>query len=112
MDINGLKINEQGYFDMPGLSVLVYNNTFPDGKQGGVEIIQHDDRVASCGELRLDVAPGQWQPVPRLGDDEAAVPARLWTWSWATGVPIRNGAKSRCIAVILTRAATSPGLTR
>jgi len=73
MDINGLKINEQGYFDMPGLSVLVYNNTFPDGKQGGVEIIQHDDRVASCGELRLDVAPGQWQPVPRLGDDEAAV---------------------------------------
>lgn len=73
MGERGLRINDLDYFEMPGLNVLVYSNTFPDGKQGGVEIIQHDDRVASCGELRFDVAPGQWQPVPRLGDDESAV---------------------------------------
>ncbi|MCB0744975.1 MAG: glycoside hydrolase, partial [Ignavibacteriae bacterium] len=63
----GLEIGENGYFEMPGLNVLVYNNTFPEGHQGGVEIIQHDNRVATNGELRLSPSPGQWQPIPKLG---------------------------------------------
>ncbi|MCW8849248.1 MAG: hypothetical protein OQJ81_04650, partial [Melioribacteraceae bacterium] len=63
----GLSIGEGGYFEMPGLNVLVYNNTFPEGHQGGVEIIQHDNRVATNGELRLSPSPGQWQPIPKLG---------------------------------------------
>jgi endoglucanase len=64
---NGLFIGEGGYFEMPGLNVLVYNNTFAEGHQTGVEIIQHGNRVASCGELRLSPSPGQWQPLPKLG---------------------------------------------
>ena len=36
----GLVIGASGYFEMPGLNVLVYNNTFAEGHQGGVEIIQ------------------------------------------------------------------------
>ncbi|MBN1764279.1 MAG: glycoside hydrolase family 9 protein [Sedimentisphaerales bacterium] len=64
----GLVINDQDYFEMPGLNVLVYHNTYPEGHQGGVEIIQHGDRVATCGEVRLSAAPGQWQPVPKLGE--------------------------------------------
>lgn len=63
----GLVIGEAGYFEMPGLNVLVYNNTFPEGHQGGVEIIQHGSRVATNGELRLSPTPGQWQPIPKLG---------------------------------------------
>lgn len=63
----GLVIGKEGYFKMPGLNVLVYNNTFPEGHQGGVEIIQHDNRVATNGELRLSPSPGQWQPIPQLG---------------------------------------------
>ncbi len=63
----GLVIGEAGYFEMPGLNVLVYNNTFPEGHQGGVEIIQHGSRVATNGELRLSPSPGQWQPIPKLG---------------------------------------------
>ena len=63
----GLIIGKGGYFEMPGLNVLVYNNTFPEGHQGGVEIIQHGVRVATNGELRLSPSPGQWQPIPKLG---------------------------------------------
>ncbi|NLT51205.1 MAG: glycoside hydrolase [Ignavibacteria bacterium] len=61
-----LIINDAGYFEMPGLNVLVYNNTFPEGHQGGVEIIQHGNRIATNGELRLNATPGQWQPIPKL----------------------------------------------
>ena len=63
----GLIIGKGSYFEMPGLNVLVYNNTFPEGHQGGVEIIQHGVRVATNGELRLSPSPGQWQPIPKLG---------------------------------------------
>jgi len=65
---SALEINEAGYFYTPGLNVLVYNNTFPEGHQGGVEIIQHGVRVATNGELRLSPSPGQWQPIPKLGE--------------------------------------------
>jgi endoglucanase len=67
MKKTGLVINDQDYFEMPGLNVLVYHNTFLEGHQGGVEIIQHGERVATNGELRLSPAPGQWQPVPEIG---------------------------------------------
>jgi endoglucanase len=68
MKKTGLAINDQDYFEMPGLNVLVYHNTFSEGHQGGVEIIQHGERVATNGELRLSPAPGQWQPVPEIGE--------------------------------------------
>ncbi|MBN2007522.1 MAG: glycoside hydrolase family 9 protein, partial [Anaerolineae bacterium] len=67
MKKTNLTINDQDYFEMPGLNVLVYHNTFLEGHQGGVEIIQHGERVATNGELRLSPAPGQWQPVPEIG---------------------------------------------
>jgi hypothetical protein len=64
----GLVICKEGYFEMQGLNVLVFNNSFSEGHQGGVEIIQHGDRVATNGNLRLDASPGQWQPLPQLGE--------------------------------------------
>ncbi len=64
----GLVITENGYFEMPGLNVLVFNNSYSEGHQGGIEIIQHGNRVATGGNLRLTPSPGQWQPVPMLGE--------------------------------------------
>ena len=68
MTEKGLTINDQDYFEMPGLNVLVYHNTFSEGHQGGIEIIQHENRVATGGNLRLNATPGQWQPVPKIGE--------------------------------------------
>ena len=64
-----LELNERGYFSMPGLDVTVFADIYPDGHQTGVTVIQHGERTAANGDLRLEVSPGQWSPVPTgVGD--------------------------------------------
>ena len=62
-----LKLNEKGYFHRAGLDVTVFSDYYPDGHQSGVTIIQHGNRVAANGDLRLEPSPGQWSPVPKGG---------------------------------------------
>lgn len=64
---NDLKINEQDYFEIPGLNVTVFSDIYPDGHQTGVTVIQHGVRTAANGDLRLEESPGQWSPVPKGG---------------------------------------------
>jgi hypothetical protein len=63
-----LSLNDQEYFEMPGLNVMAFHDYYPEGHQGGVSIILNGERIASNGDLRLEPAPGQWQPVPKLGE--------------------------------------------
>ena len=62
-----LKINDQEYLEMTGLNVMLAHDFYPESHQGGVGIIQNGLRVATNGDLRLEPAPGQWQPVPKVG---------------------------------------------
>jgi hypothetical protein len=64
------KLNALEYFETPGASFLVFHNDYPSGKQGGLEIIQHGERVASCGDVGLEAAPGQWSVLARPGKRE------------------------------------------
>jgi endoglucanase len=66
----GLKLNDRGYFAMPGLNVTSFADIYPDGHQTGVTVIQHGSRVAANGDLRLEVSPGQWSPVPVGGKQD------------------------------------------
>jgi hypothetical protein len=59
-----LTINDKDYFEMQGLNVTVFSDIYPDGHQTGVTVIQHGSRVAANGDLRLEISPGQWSPVP------------------------------------------------
>jgi len=52
-----LSINEQGYFEMPGLDVMVFDDYYPNGHQGGITIVQNGVRVAANGDIRLDGWP-------------------------------------------------------
>jgi endoglucanase len=65
-----LHVNELGYLDTQGLSVLVYQNqfheVFRDQKLGGIEMILHGERIATDGEVRLLPAPEQWDAVPKF----------------------------------------------
>jgi hypothetical protein len=61
----GLKLNDREYFEMPGVNVMAFHDIYPEGHQGGVNIIQNGARVASNGDLRLSATPGQWQPIPK-----------------------------------------------
>src|SRR5918912_24698 len=62
-----LRINDLEYLEMPGLNVMLAHDFYPEGHQGGVGVIQNGLRVATNGDLRLEPTPGQWQPVPRVG---------------------------------------------
>ena len=46
--------------------MLVFQNFYPEGKQGGIEIIQHGERIATNGDLRLEPTPGQWGELPKV----------------------------------------------
>lgn len=63
-----LILNELEYLEMQGLNVMLAHDFYPEGHQGGVSIIQNGIRVATNGDLRLEPTPGQWQPVPKVGE--------------------------------------------
>lgn len=64
-----LSINDAGYFEKRGLNVFVFNShygLFGDEKLSGVEIIQHEVRTATNGDVRLDPTPEQWDSIPQF----------------------------------------------
>ncbi|HVU17984.1 MAG TPA: glycoside hydrolase family 9 protein [Candidatus Didemnitutus sp.] len=65
---DSLALNDRGYFEKPGLNVMLGSDYYREGHQGGVGIIQNGLRVATNGDLRLDPTPGQWQPISKAGD--------------------------------------------
>ena len=65
-DNDDLALNDKEYFAVPGLNVMVFDDFYPEGHQGGVSIIQHGVRVAANGDVRLEPTPGQWSPVPTV----------------------------------------------
>src|SRR5438552_1817367 len=60
-----LRLNDQEYFELPGLNVMAFQDIYPEGHQAGISIVQNGVRVATNGDLRLDPTPGQWQPMPK-----------------------------------------------
>ena len=65
-----LELNDKNYFTMQGLDVTAFADIYPDGHQTGVTVIQHGNRVAANGDLRLEISPGQWSPMPVGGKQE------------------------------------------
>ena len=63
-------VTPEEYLDSPAVSILVFHDYYPEGKQGGIEIIQHGERVAADGDVRLEVTPGQWADLPTIGKRE------------------------------------------
>ncbi len=75
-------VTEEGYLESAGAAVLAFHGIYPQGKQGGVEIIQHGERIATCGDVRAH--PRWWRPagysrlVERRPDpDGAGIEVRL-----------------------------------
>ncbi len=62
-----LRINSSGYYETRGVNVMLFDDFYPEGHQGGLTIVQAGRRIAANGDLRLEPAPGQWAPVPRVG---------------------------------------------
>ncbi|MDQ4086861.1 MAG: glycoside hydrolase family 9 protein [Pseudomonadota bacterium] len=86
-----LRLTERGYFARQGLNVIVFDDIYPEGHQTGVTVIQHGRRVAANGDVRLEVSPGQWSPVPRAGQRTVDREAGRITQAMSYPDPERNG---------------------
>ncbi len=67
-----LHVSPNDTLEMPGLSVIVeqshFSPIFFDEKNAGIQIIQHGNRIATDGEIRLNPTPEQWDPIPAFVD--------------------------------------------
>ena len=86
----GLRLNKKEYFEAPGLNVMAFQDIYPDGHQGGVSIIQNGVRVATNGDVRLDPAPGQWQPMPKQDGRVVDAAANTITTTLSYPDPTKN----------------------
>jgi endoglucanase len=63
-----LHLTQRDVLETHGLSVLLFHNeyhrVFGDQKMNGMEIILHDQRIATSGDVRLSPTPEQWDPIP------------------------------------------------
>lgn len=55
----------RGYFRNEGVNIMAFDDIYPEGHQSGISILMHGRRMATCGDLRFEPTPGQWQPIPR-----------------------------------------------
>lgn len=66
----GLALSERDCFSTRGLDLLVFNNwydgAFSDAKIAGIELIHHDVRTATNGDVRLSATPEQWDTLPEM----------------------------------------------
>ncbi len=84
------KLNAQEYFERPGVNVMYGQDYYPEGHQGGLSVIMHDERIASNGDVRLEPSPGQWSPIPKPGKREVNAATREIRVSLACPDPERD----------------------
>lgn len=84
------QLTEEGHFERGGVSVLAFEDFYPQGHQSGVEIIQHGIRTATNGDLRLNPTPGQWDPVPSQDDRSVNREAGTVTATFSYPDPSKN----------------------
>lgn len=65
-----LHLSSQDVLGTHGLEVLLFHNSyhrvFGDQKMSGMEIILHDQRIATNGDVRLMPTPAQWDAIPEF----------------------------------------------
>ena len=78
-----LQIHDEGYYEAPGVNIMMFVDFYPEGHQGGLTIIQCGTRIAANGDIRLEPTPGQWSPVPKVGGkhidkEKGVISVDLW----------------------------------
>ena len=101
-----LHLTQHDVLETHGLSVLLFHNeyhrVFGDQKMNGMEIILHDQRIATGGDVRLSATPEQWDPI-LISRKESAVRLGMKLRPSApmpieVELPDRHSARSRTIS--------------
>jgi len=65
-----MRVSDSGYLSTQGFDVTLYDNTFHpifvDEKNAALEMVLHDERIATNGDVRLLPTPEQWDLVAQL----------------------------------------------
>jgi len=107
---NKLSLNDQEYLSKSGLSVLAFHNFYTTGHQGGIEIIQHDERIATNGFIRMQPVEGRRLPNPDRATreidrkrNEIRSTVRYDDFDFGYKVTIRPEANGFCLTVDLDK---------
>ncbi len=73
----------EGYYEAQGINIIMFDDYYPEGHQGGLTIIQNGTRVAANGDITIDPTPGQWSPFSKVGDKhvdraKGVITVNLW----------------------------------
>lgn len=87
-------VNDQEYLETAGFNVLVFNDYYPEGDQGGIEFIHHDKRTAANGFINVQLPDDQRFPQPveavRVADrDKKEISATVKVAEFDFGYTIR-----------------------
>ena len=65
-----LQVSKNDTLESHGLSVFLfhslYHSVFGDQKLSGLELVFHEQRIATNGDVRLSPTPAQWDPIPQF----------------------------------------------
>lgn len=66
----GLQLTPQDALETHGVSIFLFHNhyhpVFGDQKMSGLEIVFHEHRIATNGDVRLSATPAQWDAIPKF----------------------------------------------
>jgi hypothetical protein len=107
-------LTDAGYLYKPGLNVFVFNShygLFGDEKLAGIELIHHEVRTATNGDVRLDATPEQWDSIPqfiRRETDKQTHAIRAWlrypAYNFDYSVEVKPDGDGVVIRVLLDKA--------
>ncbi|HET7891802.1 MAG TPA: glycoside hydrolase, partial [Candidatus Sulfotelmatobacter sp.] len=67
---SSFQLTPQDALETHGLSIFLFHNSyhpvFGDQKSSGLEIVFHEQRIATNGDVRLSPTPAQWDPTPQF----------------------------------------------
>lgn len=100
------KLTEQQTFSAPGAELLLFHDFYPEGHQGGIELVLHGERLLTNGDLRLFPTPGQWDALPKAGQravagDEVHIPLSFSHPALAYQITVRGEGQALAITVDL-----------
>jgi len=110
-----LHLTAQDALETHGLSVFLFHNSyhgvFGDEKMSGLEIVLHEQRIATNGDVRLSATPAQWDAIPVFKDrkrgalpDELIAAAEYPAQDFRYQIDVRPESDGLRVAVLLDNA--------
>ncbi len=102
MTATSWRLHKLEYLEAPAASLLPFHNPYPEGKQGGLELVHHGERVATAGEIRPDPRATRPEGHPKPGErvldaERVEILTPLYDSTLRTAYSVRLRAEGRAV---------------